>query len=107
VVEDWEERGILKRSGGIWTAEQSVEDAAQSIPDSLRDMLERQIGGLATGERALLEAASIVGMNFSPAAVAAGLKADIEQIEQQCEVLTRKHQYVRRSSAAYGAQTVC
>jgi predicted ATPase len=105
VVEDWEERGILKRSSGIWTAERSAENATQSIPDSLRDMLERQIGGLATGERALLEAASIVGMSFSPAAVAAGLMADIEQIEQQCEVLTRKHQYVRRSPATAGEQT--
>jgi len=104
VVEDWEERGILKRSGGIWTADHSVANARQSIPASLRDMLERQIDGLASEERALLEAASIVGMEFSPAAIAAGLAADVEQIEQQCEVLTRKRQYLRRSSATAGEQ---
>jgi len=96
VIEDWTLRGVLKEEDGAWTA---AEDSEQRIPESLRYMLERQIDELSGDERALLEAASIAGMEFSPAAVAAGLAANVEETEQRCEDLARKHQYVRRLSA--------
>jgi DNA-binding winged helix-turn-helix (wHTH) protein len=98
VIEDWTLRGVLKQgNNGAWTA---ADDSEQRIPESLRYMLERQIDQLSADERALLEAASIAGMEFSPAAVAAGLATNLEEIEQRCEDLARKHQYVRRLSAA-------
>jgi DNA-binding winged helix-turn-helix (wHTH) protein len=99
VIEDWTLRGVLKQENGAWTA---AEDSEQRIPESLRYMLERQIGELSADERALLEAASIAGMEFSPAAVAAGLATNIEETEQRCEDLARKRQYVRRVSAVSG-----
>jgi predicted ATPase len=100
VIEDWTLRGVLKQEkNGAWTA---VEDSEQRIPESLRYMLERQIDELNADERTLLEAASIAGMEFSPAAVAAGLATNLEETEQRCEDLSRKHQYVRRLSAVSG-----
>jgi DNA-binding winged helix-turn-helix (wHTH) protein len=99
VIEDWALRGVLKEENGTWTA---AEDSEQRIPESLRYMLERQIDELIADERALLEAASIAGMEFSPAAVAAGLATNLEETEQRCEDLARKHQYVRRVSAVSG-----
>ena len=103
VIEDWTVRGVLKQENGAWTA---AEDSEQRIPESLRYMLERQIDNLSADERALLEAASITGMEFSPAAVAAGLAANVEETEQQCEDLARKHQYVRRVSAKSGESPI-
>jgi len=99
VIEDWKERSILTQTAGVWTTNSGVRDFEPSIPQNLRAMLEQQIEELTVDERALLETASVIGMDFSPAALAAGLATDIEKIEELCEDLTRTHQYIRRSAA--------
>jgi predicted ATPase len=62
--------------------------------------LEQQIERLAAEEQRLLEAASVVGTEFSAAAVAAGLDDTVESTETRCLALARRGQFIR----SYGTE---
>jgi hypothetical protein len=47
-----------------------------------------------------LEAASVIGVEFSAAAVAAGVEAVVEAIEEQCAELTRRELFLRACGTA-------
>jgi len=51
-------------------------------------------------DQALLEIASVAGMVFSAAAVAAGMNADVVEVEQRCAVLARHQQFVQACGTA-------
>jgi DNA-binding winged helix-turn-helix (wHTH) protein/tetratricopeptide (TPR) repeat protein len=68
-----------------------------AVPPSLRQMIEQQLAGLEPDAQRLLEAASVAGMTFSAASVAAALEADVEAVENRCEALARREQFVRAS----------
>jgi predicted ATPase len=68
----------------------------QSIPDSVRQMIEKQIDRLSTADQRLLEVASVAGAEFSAASVAAGLATDdIDAVEQSCGELARRAQFLQ------------
>lgn len=67
------------------------------VPDGLRQMIVQQIGGLSEEERRVLEAASVVGMGFSAAVVAAAVEQDTTQVEEMCEGLVQRQQFLRFS----------
>ena len=70
----------------------------QSIPESVRQMIEKQIDRLSAEDQRLLEVASVVGAEFSAASVAAGLATDdIDAIEQSCGALARRAQFLQLS----------
>ena len=48
-------------------------DLAAGVPESLRQMIEKQLERLTPEERRVVETASVVGGEFMTAAVAAGL----------------------------------
>src|SRR5262245_66586895 len=45
------------------------------------------------------EAASVVGREFSAAAVAAGIEAELDTVEEWCEGLVRRHLFLRSTGA--------
>lgn len=62
-----------------------------SVPASLRQAIEARVDRLAEEEQRVLEAASAVGVEFSAAALAAGLEADLEEVERRCAALARRN----------------
>jgi len=60
-------------------------------------MIERQIESLTTAEQQMLEAASVAGAEFSVAALAAALGAEPDDVEDQCEALAWRGQFLRTS----------
>jgi predicted ATPase len=70
---------------------QTVEHAA---PTNLRLLIEQQLERLDTQSQDLLEVASVVGVEFSVAAVAVGLQQPLESVEEVCEQLARRGQFV-------------
>ena len=56
----------------------------------------RQRGRLSADERQTLEAASVAGMEFSAAAVAAALTTETMAIERHCEQLAERQHFLRR-----------
>jgi predicted ATPase len=71
-----------------------------NTPTTLRQMIERQFDHLTPAERRVLEVASVTGVEFSAAAVAAGVAAEVAQIETCCADLARRGQFVRASGVA-------
>ena len=71
-----------------------LEGVTQTLPESLRQLIEHQLGRLEESMQGMLEVASVMGMEFAAAAVAAGFDQDIEAIETQCAILARQGQFV-------------
>ncbi len=77
-----------------WALRGGAAALASGVPDSLRQMIERQVETLGPDERQVLEAASVVGAEFSVASVAAALQGDTERLEETCEGLAWKAQFL-------------
>ena len=64
------------------------------VPRSVRQMIERNLERLKPEEQAVLEGASVAGLDFSAAAVAAGLERPRSEVEACCARLSRREQFV-------------
>ncbi len=67
------------------------------IPENTRQMILAQCDQLSAAARRTIETASVVGIEFSAAAVAAGLDTSIPQAETLCEELVRGQQLLQRN----------
>ena len=88
-------QGMVQEEAGQWQVPGGLSRATAGVPDSLRQIIERQLERLSEDTQRLLEAASVVGVEFSAAAVATGLRVEVEEIDRQCETLARKGQFIR------------
>jgi predicted ATPase len=94
-VDAWVQQGWVVEVAGQWEAQVAVDTVETGVPESVRQMIAHQCDGLPPVAQAVLEAASVVGAEFSAAAVAAGLETAVEQVEEQCEALVRRGQFLR------------
>jgi DNA-binding winged helix-turn-helix (wHTH) protein len=95
LVEAWRSQGVLREQDGAWGLLTGVEALHDQVPDSLRQMIEGQLDRLSGAEQRVLEAASVVGVAFAVAAVAAGLGQAVERVDEACAVLARRGQWLR------------
>ena len=94
VVDYWLSQEVLVETAGQWHLAAGVEDVAAGVPESLRQMIERQLERLTAEERRMLEAAGVAGVEFSTAAVAAGLSETEERVEEWCEGLAAQGRFL-------------
>jgi len=80
---------------GQWQLSGPAADIASRAPDTLRQLVEKQVERLTAEEQAVLAAASVAGAEFS-AAVAVPVGLDPQQGELRCETLARHGQFLRR-----------
>jgi predicted ATPase len=73
---------------------------AAGVPDSLRQLIVQQLERLEPVDQALLETASVAGMVFSAATVAAGMETTVLEAEQRCGALAGQHQFVQACGTA-------
>jgi hypothetical protein len=85
------ERGLLAAPGGRWRLAEPLDGI---IPDSLRQLALQRIQQLAPEERRVLDAASVVGTEFSVAAVAAGTDVAPAAVEDVCVTLAARTELV-------------
>jgi predicted ATPase len=78
LVQAFVAQGVLHTHDGRWTVQGSIDTLTLEVPESLRQMLEQQITRLSLEGQRVLEVASVAGVEFVAAAVAAGLEADAE-----------------------------
>ncbi len=78
----------------------AVKAISEGIPDTVRQLIERQLERLLESERRLLEAASVVGVEFAAAEAAAGLLSEQDHVEATCERLARTGRWLRTGGAA-------
>ena len=72
----------------------SIEKVIHAIPSGLRQLIDKQMGRLSAPHKRLLEVASVVGSEFTSASVAAGLRRDIDEIDDWCEELASRGEFI-------------
>src|SRR6185295_10259242 len=87
--------GSIVEFEGIWDLVVGIERVELGVPDSIRQMIDKQVEHLSAEEQRTLEAASVAGAEFSARGVAAGLEVDRPAIEARCDDLARHHQFIR------------
>ncbi|HEY2991491.1 MAG TPA: AAA family ATPase [Methylomirabilota bacterium] len=88
-------RRLAIESKGRWSLEGELAALEAAVPDSLREMIERQLERLEPEDSRLLEAASVAGVEFTDAAVASALGVSEEEAGARCETLARGRRFLR------------
>src|SRR5262249_35490994 len=86
--------GVVAEENGRWVLHGPLEAITNTVPDSLRGLIDRQIGRFDADTQRVLEAAGVLGNHFTAGAVAAGLGEDAVSVEDRCEALARQRQLV-------------
>ena len=95
--------GSLSEVNGRWEVQArlfdlaSMDDGQDWVPDSLRQMIEKQIDRLNPHQQQLLETASVAGVEFSAAALDGAVgHADpyFIQAEEHCQALARQRKFL-------------
>ncbi len=100
-------QGAMIRRNGGWDLKRATEAVSSTLPSLLRQFLELQIDRLTPADQRLLEAASVAGVEFPVALVAAGVAGSNTEIEEHCATLVRQGQFLQpRGSEAWPDGTV-
>lgn len=95
LVNELATRGVFtgQQESGAWHEQVTV--LTRDIPNNIRQFVTDQSDRLAPAEQRILEAASLAGMTFSTAAVAAALEKDILETEDGCARLAAQQRFLR------------
>ncbi|MBI3799183.1 MAG: AAA family ATPase [Deltaproteobacteria bacterium] len=97
-------QGVIVREGGSdrtpvpvepGRLKEKVEALTLGVPTNVRQMIAVQLEELTPEERRVLEAASVVGVEFAAPTVAAALQEGTVRVAEWCEGLTRRGQFLR------------
>lgn len=94
VVDELVALRVLERKDDRWELRRPVGEIARVVPDSLRALVEKQIDRLPSETQRLLEAASVLGTEFTSGSLAAGLDMQPSVIEDRCDELARQGQFL-------------
>jgi predicted ATPase len=94
VVDYMSARGVLGESGEPRPAVQI------EVPENIQQMIEKQLDRLTPEEQRVLEVASVAGVQFSAAAVAAGTKMTTGEVETCCTRLVRRELFLRTTEVS-------
>ena len=73
---------------------------AEAVPSGVQQLIELQLGHLSAEEQAVLAMASVVGVEFAVASVAAGLQTSLDLPEAVCEALAQRGQFLEACGLA-------
>jgi tetratricopeptide (TPR) repeat protein len=97
LVNDLIEQSLFVQGEGGWAFQGTLETIETQVPETSRQLIMRQMDRLTPQAAQTLEVASIAGIEFSAAAVATALEADAGEIEQHCNELVRREEFLRRA----------
>lgn len=95
IVRDIVKKGLIARERGRWTLTAPLEDIYPGIPETLQQMLEIQFAQLSEEEQRILQSGSVAGERFSVWAIAAMLESSPASLEDACDKLASRQQFIR------------
>jgi len=95
VVDALVRQDFLGQVNEQWILQRKLEKGEVGVPDTLRQVIEQQLEDCDGTVLQTLSAASVVGVEFSSAAIAAGLLQDIEAVEACCDKLVRQKRFLQ------------
>jgi len=103
LVDHLVQRGSRAAENGLAWVQGAIAEVEQQVPDGLRQLIDQQLRTLDDDERRAIEAASVAGIEFSAAAVAAGLGTSLTAADDRCASLARQERFLVRSGIHPGA----
>ncbi|MCI0388941.1 MAG: AAA family ATPase [Acidobacteria bacterium] len=97
VVDYLHSAGLIARTDKCWRLQAEMPELQLGVPETIRQMIEKQVGHLSQEEQRLLETASVVGAEFPSAMVALIVGRNAVEIEEMCESLARRRQFLQSS----------
>jgi DNA-binding winged helix-turn-helix (wHTH) protein/tetratricopeptide (TPR) repeat protein len=95
IVQDLVKKGLIAQEHGRWKLTQPLEGIDPGVPETLQQMLEVQFEQLNVEEQRILKSGSTAGEHFSVWAIATTLDIEADQIEDYCEGLAQKQQFIK------------
>jgi DNA-binding winged helix-turn-helix (wHTH) protein/tetratricopeptide (TPR) repeat protein len=95
IVQDLLNKGLIAADQGRWILTAPLQEVYPGIPDTLQQMLEIQLEQLSPEEQRILESGSVAGKRFSAWAAGAMLEASPTTIEEACDRLANRQQFIR------------
>ncbi|MEO8699267.1 MAG: AAA family ATPase [Kofleriaceae bacterium] len=103
VLDDLVNRGFVVEREGHWVLAVSLADIKAHRPDSITQLIDMQLDRLEPTEQRVLEAAAVIGAEFSTELVAVALALAAEAIDEICDSLVRRSLFLRREGTAESA----
>ena len=88
-------RSLILQRDGAWELSFAARDFDLHAPESLTQMIERQIERLSPEEQSVLEVASVIGVSFAVPLITAVGAPEPESMEVCCDTLARRNLFVR------------
>lgn len=108
VINSWLANGSLRSVDAVWSLSVDVENLSFSVPHDLRQFIEQQVLELDDGDRELLEAASVAGSQFCPAALDQALDRLSSDVEARTAALAEDGRFFAAAgSEEWPDGTVC
>lgn len=98
LVDEWDAQGGIAEHGGI-PHPRATSGGPASVPEALLPLLARQVESLEPGQLATLEAASVVGVEFSVLDLQAVSERDVEGLERDCDALVADGRFLSARGA--------
>ena len=95
ILEDMQKRGLIIASKNEWDLTVPIEEIEINVPETLQGMLEAQLAQLNTAQRRVLDCAGVAGERFSLSTISATLDMALPDIEDICEALSERGQFIR------------
>ncbi len=95
IVQEMVNRGLIAEDRGELSLTAPLQEVYPGIPETLQQMLEIQFEQLSPDEQRMLESGSIAGERFSVWAIAAMMESSSAAIEEACERLVNRQQFIR------------
>jgi len=95
IVQEMVKKGLIVQGIGEWTLTKSLREMDPGVPETLQHMIEIQLEQLSEPEQRILKSASVAGDRFSVFAITTTLDLEPEQIEELCERLAERQQFIK------------
>ena len=87
--------GSIAGEQGLWQLVAGIDMVDVGVPDSIKQMIEKQVDHLDAAGQRTLEVASVTGAEFSTRALAVALGEDGAAVEARCHELARQKQFIQ------------
>ena len=100
IVDELVRQQVVTEAADGWAVRAGVDSISAIIPAHLRALIELQLAHCSPEDQTLLAAASVAGVEFATAAVAAGIERTDEPIEARCAALAHQGQFLQAHGQA-------
>lgn len=95
ILQNMVKKGLIGQADETWTLTVALQDVELSVPETLDQLIEMQFQQLSPLEQRILRSASVAGERFSVWAIATAAEIDPGIIEDTCERLAERLQFIQ------------